>query len=280
MRENLLSAYQKIRDNMGNEPAWAVHRCDDPTQLVHCTIPFIGKEYANQEFKILLYASAENLSGYDGYLDAASIADDRHRWCYNQWQKAATDVEKFYPDVHLQPVTDGPLLLAVYYIASQLSPQYGQNMEPAAFMEKIAFGNYGKYSIEGARNKDYARVKGKLAMSHSYIEQDVSILQPDLIILPRTILNTDYRFISSLQGLTPKPLHFCGIMQLNRRTLSSNIPNQCRKLGLQPKEYADLSESILAWSQKVKGARTENLRWLVTHLDAAMEEMKRGDIGG
>ena len=280
MRENLLNAYQKIRDIMGNEPAWAVHRCDDPTQLVHGTIPFIGKAYANQEFRILLYASAENLSGYDGWLDNASVADDRHRRWFNQWQTDPTDGKKFYPDVHLQPVTDGPLLLAAYYIAAHLSPQYGQNLEPAAFMERIAFGNYGKYSIEGARNKDYARVKGKLAMSHSYIEQDVSILQPDLIILPRTILNTDYRFISSLQGLTPKPLHFCGIMQLNRRTLSSNIPNECRKLGMQPKEYSDLNASIFEWSQRVKGARTENLCWLFTHLDAAMEEMKRGSIGG
>ena len=279
MRENLLNAYQKIRGGMKNEPAWAVHRCDSPTQLVHCTIPFIGKDYAHQKFRILLYASAENLSGYNGWLDNASVADDRHRGWYNQWQKGTADNVKFYPDVHLQPVTDGPLLLAAYYIASQLSPQYGQNLEPTAFMEKIAFGNYGKYSIEGARNKDYARVKGKLAMSHSYIEQDVSILQPDLMILPKTILNTDHHFLSSLQGLTPKSLHFCGIMQLNKRTLSSNIPNQCRKLGLQPKEYADLSESILAWSQQIKGTRTKNLRWLFTHLDTAMEEMKRNSIG-
>lgn len=280
MRENLLKAYQEIRNNMGSSPAWAVHRIDKPSQLVHCTIPFVGKDYADQEFKILLYASAENLSGYDGYLDNAANADDRHRGWFDKWLNDPKEKDKFYPNVHLQPVTDGPLLLAAYYIASQFSSQYKQDLDPAAFMEKISFGNYGKYSIESTRNKDYARVKGKLAVSHDYIKQDVKILQPDLIILPKTILNTDHKFISDLQTLTGKPLQFCGIMQLNKRTLSSNIPNRCRALGLPPKDYTTLNESFLTWSQKVKGARTENLRWLFTHLDAAIEETQRGGIGG
>ena len=145
MREHLLKRYAEIRYKMGTEPAWAVHKEYNKDELLEATIPFVGKNYAEQDFKILVYASAENLSKYDGYLEREEKIDicDRHRGCFNKKENET----RFFPDVHLQPMNDGMLLLAAYYIAYQLRLEYREKLEPIEFMEKIAFGNYGKYRV-------------------------------------------------------------------------------------------------------------------------------------
>lgn len=82
---NLLESYNKISKE--NTPEWAVHKRNSD-ELVKPTIPFVGKQYAEQKMKILIYASAENLSDYwkgndkhwpGDWLDDDSCAANRHR---------------------------------------------------------------------------------------------------------------------------------------------------------------------------------------------------------
>ena len=275
MREHLLRRYAEIRNKMRNEPAWAVHKEYNKDELLETTIPFVGKNYAEQDFKILVYASAENLANYDGYLEREEKVDicDRHRGWFNKKYNET----RFFPDVHLQPMNDGMLLLAAYYIAYQLKSEYREKLEPIEFMEKIAFGNYGKYSIEGPKNIDYPpkkEEKEKVAMSHDYIREDIRILKPDLIIMPRTIFDNDKNFVSTLQELSDKPLQFCKIYQLNRTTMNCLI-----KKKFQPREYSSMDEVFFQWNQNVKGFSVEELRYMFGHLDIAIEETKRGGIG-
>ena len=62
--KKLIEIYRQVFTEKMNTPAWAVHKSSPghSHELIHCPIPFVGKYYEQQETKILLYASAENLS--------------------------------------------------------------------------------------------------------------------------------------------------------------------------------------------------------------------------
>ena len=56
MVNNLIEAYGKISEC--NSPEWAVHKRNNQNELVKPSIPFVGKHYADQPKRILVYASA------------------------------------------------------------------------------------------------------------------------------------------------------------------------------------------------------------------------------
>lgn len=66
LTNELQKTYREISRAKENNPQWAVHKTSNTQELVHCPIPFVGKRYADQPVKVLLYASAENLSNYKG----------------------------------------------------------------------------------------------------------------------------------------------------------------------------------------------------------------------
>lgn len=76
--------YQAIHSRKKDSLGWAVRKAAPPHEPVRCSVPFIGKEYAGQPLRLLLYGSAENLTGYDGYLDDDRIAADRHRYYFEK----------------------------------------------------------------------------------------------------------------------------------------------------------------------------------------------------
>ena len=82
--EKLKLEYKEIFTKENGKPAWAYHKKSSPLQLIMPTIPFVGKNYFEQTKKVLLYASAENLSYYKtldyvDYLDEDDKAINRHR---------------------------------------------------------------------------------------------------------------------------------------------------------------------------------------------------------
>ena len=81
MEAKLRKLYTQIFASKNHKPSWAVHKItpEHAHELIHCPIPFVGKNYGKQNTKILLYASAENLTGYNGYLDDDQYAINRHR---------------------------------------------------------------------------------------------------------------------------------------------------------------------------------------------------------
>ena len=222
--------YREIFSKKENQPTWAVHKTGSPDELVHPTIPFVGKNYLEQPKKILVYASAENLADYyvdengennweDNWLDNDKKAENRHRGCFEE--PSFQEGHLFFPHVHLEPMNNGCLATVVYYIASKLLGVKYEN--PKEFYETIAFGNYGKFSIETQLqetfrkkpsltskekkslkkdktmkkfNKDYAGNGDLLSVSNEFIKADLKILQPDIIIMPKSIYKTNKKFIS------------------------------------------------------------------------------------
>ena len=105
----LIASYRKLFAEQSAKDAlpWAQTKRNNPNEFVSPTIPFVGKNYATQKTKILLYASAENLSGYldpknGGWLDNDEEAINRHRKWFDKYSEG-----RFFPDVHLKPIKDG-----------------------------------------------------------------------------------------------------------------------------------------------------------------------------
>lgn len=237
---DLTERYRKIYTRKGYEPSWAYRKKSQPSLPIHPPIPFVGKHYFEQPVKILLYASAENLRGYNGYLDDDTFALHRHRYYFDQ---SVQDPKTFFPWVHIAPINNGALVLCAFHIMSRLC--HLGDMDPAEFLETIAFGNYGKYTIcptEGTRNVDYAAQPDKLAESQPYVAADFEILKPDYVIM----VGTTYHGAGKQKNFVD---HICGdarvipIYQITPTTVNS--PNLFRKYSL-PDEN-ELHPTLLRW---------------------------------
>lgn len=260
----LLSAYRSIRTRRGNAPQWSVRKCENKDEGVIATIPFVGKDYENQAVKILVYASAENLTNYRGYLDEDAIAENRHRLFFDA---SAEKGDSFFPQVHLRPMEDGALATAAAYVYSKL---WGLDpVSPASFLEKIAFGNVGKFSrrTENGRehNIDYAGNISFLKDSMDYVSADLAILKPDVILMPATAYqNMKEQMDASGAKVLP-------IYQINVTTVNTLISRK-----YPPKNPQELSPTLKDWTQhlayRFSGKSREHFLSVFTYLDALMDE--------
>ena len=283
--EKLKEAYKGIFE--ANQPDWAVHKITKPAELVRPTIPFVGKKYAEQKTKILVYASAETLNDhYYGkttrpWLDCNNEAIDRHRRNF----EISKTKDDYFPDVHISPMNDGALAIAVYYLALKFGGlEYDS---PQEFYETIAFGNYGKFTIETERQKnirlfnveegnnrniDYTSIckkeaREKLGYSVPYLEKDIVILNPDIIILPASLYCINKQSFDSIMGnATVIPIY-----QINAGIINRTIhPN------FQPLASKDLPCSVQKWYEQLnKGGFVEktkdNYLSLFPYLDSILK---------
>jgi len=179
--EKLIKKYAEIFSNIQNRPKWAVKKSGSE-ELVHPSIPFVGKSY--DETKILLYASAENLKDYSGWIDDDKKAINRHRIWFAEHSE-----NKFFPNVHIKPMNNGGLVNVIGYVAMKTFPDF-RFSTPYELLEGVSFANFGKFSIEvneGGTNIDQAGDYCKLEKSLEYIKADLDILKPELLIMPYTI---------------------------------------------------------------------------------------------
>lgn len=270
----LLEAYRVLRKE--NLPEWAVHKRNSD-EIVRATIPFVGKYYTEQRHKILIYASAENLTDYlredrrawkGDLLDSDQWAENRHR---RSFEEGKTD--SFFPNVHIGPMNDGRLATAVFYIATKL---YQLDFStPREFYETIAFANYGKFSIETERQKrerlgqdkggdkmniDYAGNRELLAVSHGYLQADMELLKPDCIIMPKTMYEVDREFIDRYKGAAV----IVPIYQMNARVINCHIAKRNERY-----EKTALTLTVRQWYDKLM--TNDNFLSVFSYLDDVLE---------
>lgn len=138
---------QRFKDTYTGPPAWA-WQFNPP-------IPLIGKDYKPGE-GLLIYASTENLA----YLNKEGTpprfgnedAWNRYRVVYEQ---EGRDSKNFFPNIGIQPVTDGGLFAAGLFVAGQCG--LPQHSEPRSFLETIAVTNWCKFIIKNKTNRDYVK---------------------------------------------------------------------------------------------------------------------------
>lgn len=151
-------------------------------------IPFVGKGYGeNGRSKVLVYASAENLT-YTKKLKEVPpwLQPD------NQIIRSRIDHrERGGTCVHIQPIDNGSLLKAARHSLSQVTFNGSFTVDsPEAFLDQIAVANPGKFSVDAERNEDYAGDGTPWLASRPFMAVDLRVLDPDIIVIPRTILNT------------------------------------------------------------------------------------------
>ena len=266
---NLKKEYSKIFSKVENRPDWSVKKKSNPKEIIHPSIPFVGKNYDNT--KILLYASAENLTYYTeqddiiDYLDNDKIAIDRHRYCFENCSN-----DRFFPHVHIEPVNNGALILIAAYITKVLKQKEFAN--PFEFAENIAIANFGKFSIQSTnKNYDYAQNPVLLSSSIKYIESDLKILKPEIIILPKTIF---YQQSISEMILNILPdTYVIPIIQITTTTINTLIHKKYRA-----KDKTELYEWLVDWHEKlsisgaIKGKIKDNYYSVYTYLDEIIKK--------
>lgn len=232
----LKERYAEILADQGF-PDWAF---DVPPPM-----PFIGDRYHMAPAKVLAYASAENLNHNRQVASIKSLPDPMARcsWFLADWRR--NDPTSTF--VHIQPVDNGSLLLAARHILFKLDPKLGfSTLGPGSFLDEIAVGNPGKFSIDpdkiGAghkRNIDYANDPKKFELMRPSILADIAVLRPEIIILPKSIRNT-------LLRLEP-PIDFhdihkvIGIYQITAQAINRHIARQLkgRTSSVQPTPFDD-----------------------------------------
>ncbi len=277
----LLNEYKKIHsEQKGKLSKWAVHKISpgNTDEIVVPTIPFVGKKYAEQTNKILVYASAENLSEYccncntdRPWLDEDEIAQNRHRMCYDDQSMQIRKKADVIPYVHCGPIETGLLLTAVMYLASKLEIMNLDNVTPRDFCEHISFGNYGKYSKEGRKNIDYAGNIDLMEVSHRYIKADIENLTPDYIILPGSMYKSAKKFIDSIKGnATIIPIY-----QMLSRNVNSHIaPNERNTKNYRQYQVEELHPSIQTAYSGITSVKKEKYLYVFGYLDDVIDKLK------
>lgn len=294
--DSLIEAYCNI--SKPNYPTWAVHKRNSD-EIVKPTIPFVGKSYAEQNVKILIYASAENLANYwrgndkhwaGDWLDDDSRAINRHRYCFDD---VSMQHSGKLPYVHCGPMEDGALLTAAMYLSYKL--RGGNIDEPYSFYETIAFGNYGKFSIEtelqykirnnphltndeirvlkkelDRKNIDYATMCEYLKVSHDFVKVDIDILSPDIIIMPSM---EDNGFIESIKGKA-EIIRIYQMMPLVINNMGENGRNNKRNQ-FKSRDISTLPIEIQKAYHLIKGINHYNYSFVFDHLDFALKRLNK-----
>ncbi|MCA9559847.1 MAG: hypothetical protein KC583_14965 [Myxococcales bacterium] len=188
-RPRLLAAYDAL-------DRWAPRRAPEWADDLAAPIPFVGERYGvtSRAPRILLFASAENL--VTAHRDEApwrgepELARDRHRLAWSgAWRIATANTR-----VGIAPYEDGPLMAAATLLwqweresgrVSAVAPA-----EPVALTESIAIANFSKFTYRPDRsNVDVVSVR-HLRDSLDYLEEDVTCLEPQLILVAKSLPTT------------------------------------------------------------------------------------------
>lgn len=216
------------------------------------SIPFIGRHFRPGR-GLLIYASAENLSWMNKEATpprfTGETAWDRYR---AQYEEAGRVSGEFFPNVGIQPVTDGGLLAAGLFVAEHLG--LPTRTVPRAFLETVAVSNWCKFSVQSVRNSDYIDVAEKLTSSLPFVISEVAILQPHTVLVPKSVWGRTV-LRAAMRGASPHT-RFMPIPQCNPRVVNTHLRRYAA-------EAATIQRSMKGtwladWMRHARGFRTEN----------------------
>lgn len=183
---HILKAYKNIYQ-ASKKPDWAVENRRNG-EIIKPSIPFIGNNYGSLKNKILLYASAENLTYYEKSNSPNKLLETEDAWNRRR-NRIKLKRDCIFPNIHIAPVSNGGLLATVALVA-YINKLIETPTDPYKFIENLSIDNLGKYSIKTLgsntrKNKDYISNLSYLKYSIPFIEEELSILKPNYIIIPK-----------------------------------------------------------------------------------------------
>lgn len=203
---------QRFKDTFTGIPEWAWPYSPP--------VPLVGNNYKPGK-GLLVYASAENLTWLNKE-DApprfkTDAAWNRYRVQYEQSGRCSED---FFPDVGIQPVTDGGLFAAALFVAEKCG--LPTRKTPRSFLETVAVSNWCKFSIRTpGRNKDYLRDTKKLTASLPFVVEELVLLRPAVVLIPKSVWRHPILHAAML-GASPKT-RFLPIEQFNSTVVNCHL---------------------------------------------------------
>lgn len=187
------------------------------------SIPFIGHRFRPGR-GILVYASAENFTWFnDAEVPRRFTTRDAWNRYRVQYEADGRGSEAFFPDVGIQPATDGGLLAAAWFVASR----HGLPMapRPREFLETIGVTNWCKVTIRPKRtepkNVDYIGNLSKLTESLPFVVGELADLRPSIVLLPAKVWDRPV-LQAAMRGASPRTL-FVPVYQFNATVVNTRL---------------------------------------------------------
>lgn len=185
LKASLLAGYEKIYSRQGT-PTWAFDR-------IAPAIPYIGERFTAMAKKVLIYASAENLSS-----DNTNRTKLQTHSVHEQLLRSYTAkvLPKEDQNIHIEPINNGGLLKVAQHVLCKVdcgvSIEQGSSRE---FLSQVAAANPGKFSIDPdkpplvrkKKNYDYANQPDKFKDQSLFIACDIEKIEPEVVIMPTSI---------------------------------------------------------------------------------------------
>ena len=233
------------------------------------SIPLVGENYKPGK-GLLIYASAENLSWHNNKKDSPlhqffteENAWNRYRIQYDEYcsKPNKSHPKVYFPNVGIQPVSDGGLLAAGLFTAIKYGLQ--QEESPRSFLETIAVTNWNKFSIRSpGKNEDIRGIK-KLTASLAFVVAELMVLQPAVVLIPRTAWR-HLKLQAAMQEASPQS-KFLPAPQFNATVVNCHL-RQYDRLASQLKN--ELANTPLAsWMENVRRVSRKHAWRYIAMLD-------------
>lgn len=276
LENELLKKYKYLHQE--GIPEWAV-KSQSSGKLINPGIPFIGDLYATTPEKIAIYASAENLTYYEESSGNELIEFEkllgtenswtRHRRCFDNYKN------DFFPNVHIEPISNGALLCAALFISYKMShPSEYKN--PREFITELAVANVGKYSISTVtKNEDYASDEEKLKVSIPFFQADLETLKPSILMIPYKIY--EHAIVKqTISECIPNAI-IIPVMQYTATTLNCHLkPRHADRIDEIEKEIAKNFPILKTWTEKIyiNGLPTKNIYSYYAHVESIINNIE------
>ena len=208
-------------------------------------IPLIGKQYKPGK-GLLIYASAENLSWLNAVPTPRRFqkehAWNRYRACYEEQDRKS---DAFFPNVGIQPMTDGGLFAAALFLAEKTG--LPTRKTPRAFLETVAISNWCKFSIEAEGNRDYIADVKKLTESLPFVIGELALLQPKIVLVPKQIWRHPI-LKAAMRGASPCSC-FLPVPQFNSRVVNIHLQKYDRPAAKLKRQHQNTPLAL--WMKKL-----------------------------
>lgn len=201
--EILLEEKYRSTHELNKAPDWAVD--------IEPAIPFVGNNYGKKSVKCLILGSAENLTHVDGNNQITA-----NNYLRNRQVEAGNG---YFKSIHMTPVSNGSLLTASRFVLAKCGYDDDFSADPKVFIEEVATVNFGKYTYASDTNKDYASTLKFLKESFELVKIDLEILNPDIIIMPKSI----HDFLTVRRELFNDDKIVVPIYQTNSQVINRNL---------------------------------------------------------
>ena len=252
-----------------NKPPWAVKK-KTKKENIHPAIPFVGKSYANT--RLLLYTDIEISTYNEKHLDMDLFEDDKVAL-----YRRDVVFDSFFPNIQIPLVNNGTLLVVAAYILQKMNIQLDY-LNPAEFIEQIAIDIFCKFPIRAeflatnlnVSHESYQNDMSRIEYSFKYVEFDLKILQPEILVLPKSIY-ANPKVKQFLKSIVPRCL-ILPIYRMNRPTINKVIAKKYQK------KYTDFIDNrILYWQynlDKSLGENRDKFYSVYTYLDDIIKEKR------